>query len=95
MAKKTKTTEVEEPVAVEETKEQMPSSNPTVNEVTDKLEDAATAVIEKAKDDKHPWYTKVGLYIAATILGGLAFLFANFGDTILVIIEKWLNGLAQ
>ena len=95
MAKKSKTTEVEETVAVEETKEQMPSSNPTVNEVTDKLEDAATAVIEKAKDDKHPWYTKVGLYIAATILGGLAFLFANFGDTILVIIEKWLNGLAQ
>ena len=101
MAKKTKTTKtktVEEavaPVAIEETKEQMPSSNPTVNEVTDKLEDAATAVIEKAKDDKHPWYTKVGLYIAATILGGLAFLFANFGDTILVIIEKWLNGLAQ
>ena len=95
MAKKTKTTEVEETVAVEETKEQMSSSNPTVNEVTDKLEDAATAVIEKAKDDKHPWYTKVGLYIAATILGGLAFLFANFGDTILIIIEKWLNGLAQ
>lgn len=95
MAKKTKTTEVEETVDVEKTKEQMPSSNPTVNEVTDKLEDAATAVIEKAKDDKHPWYTKVGLYIAATILGGLAFLFANFGDTILVIIEKWLNGLAQ
>ena len=95
MAKKTKTTKVEESVAVEETKEQKTSSNPTVNEVTDKLEDAATAVIEKAKDDKHPWYTKVGLYIAATILGGLAFLFANFGDTILVIIEKWLNGLAQ
>ena len=89
MANKTNTTEVEE------TKEKLPSSNPTVNEVTDKLEDAATAVIEKAKDDKHPWYTKVGLYIAATILGGLAFLFANFGDTILVIIEKWLNGLAQ
>ena len=89
MAKKTKTTEVEE------TKEKLPSTNPTVNEVTDKLEDAATAVIEKAKDDKHPWYTKVGLYIAATILGGLAFLFANFGDTILIIIEKWLNGLAQ
>jgi len=93
MAKKTKTTKVEE--SVEETKEQMSSSNPTVNEVTDKLEDAATAVIEKAKDDKHPWYAKVGLYIAATILGGLAFLFANFGDTILIIIEKWLNGLAQ
>lgn len=95
MAKKTKTTKVEETVAVEETKEQMPSSNPIVIEMTDKLEDAATTVIEKAKDDKHPWYTKVGLYIAATILGGIAFLFANFGDTILVIIEKWLNGLAQ
>ena len=48
MAKKTKTTKVEEPVAVEETKTQKTSSNPAVNEVTDKLEDAATAVIEKA-----------------------------------------------
>lgn len=95
MAKKSKTTEVEETVAVEETKEQMPSSNPTVNEVTDKLEDATNAIIENAKDKKHPWYTKVGLYIAATIVGGLAFLFANFGDTILIIIEKWLNSLAQ
>ena len=88
MAEETKST-------IDEEKEKMPSSNPTVNEVTDKLEDATNAIIEKAKDKKHPWYTKVGLYIAATIVGGLAFLFANFGDTILIIIEKWLNGLAQ
>mgnify|MGYP003482944878 CR=1 FL=1 len=63
--------------------------------VKDKLEDAAESVIEKAQDANHPWYTKVALYIVAVILGGCAFLFANFGDTIMTIIEKWLNGLAQ
>lgn len=64
-------------------------------EVKDKLEDAAESIIEAANDAKHPWYTKVALYIAATIVGGIAFLFANYGDTIMTIIEKWLNGLAQ
>ena len=63
--------------------------------VKDKLEDAAESVIEKAQNANHPWYTKVALYIVAVILGGCAFLFANFGDTIMTIIEKWLNGLAQ
>ncbi len=63
--------------------------------VKDKLEDAAESVIEKAQDANHPWYTKVALYIVAVILGGCAFLFANFGDTIMIIIEKWLNGFAQ
>lgn len=63
--------------------------------VKDKLEDAAESVIEKAQDANHPWYTKVALYIVAVVLGGCAFLFANFGDTIMTIIEKWLNGLAQ
>lgn len=63
--------------------------------VKDKLEDAAESVIEKAQSSNHPWYTKVALYIVAVILGGCAFLFANFGDTIMTIIENWLNGLAQ
>ena len=86
MADEIKTQEVEEKVT---------AKSAVTEEVKEKLEDAATSLVEKAQDDKHPWYTKVGLYIAATILGGLAFLFANFGDTILIIIEKWLNGLAQ
>lgn len=63
--------------------------------VKDKLEGAAESVIEKAQNANHPWYTKVALYIVAVILGGCAFLFANFGDTIMNIIEKWLNGIAQ
>lgn len=63
--------------------------------VKDKLENAAESVIEKAQNVNSPWYTKVALYIVAVILGGCAFLFANFGDTIMTIIENWLNGLAQ
>ena len=56
MAEETKST-------IDEEKEKMPSSNPTVNEVTDKLEDATNAIIEKAKDKKHTWYTKVGILL--------------------------------
>lgn len=95
MAKKTKTKKVEEtvtPVTVEET----PVVQSVVaEEVKEKLEDAASSLVEKAKDANHPWYTKVALYVVAVILGGCAFLFANFGDTIMTIIENWLNGLAQ
>lgn len=65
------------------------------DKVKDKLEDAATTLIEHASDQKTPWYKKALLYVGAVILGGCAFLFANFGDTIMAIIEKWLNGLAQ
>lgn len=86
MAEEIKTQEVEEKVT---------AKSAVTEEVKEKLEDAATSLVEKAQDDKHPWYTKVALYIAAVILGGGAFLFANFGDTIMTIIENWLNGLAQ
>jgi serine/threonine protein phosphatase PrpC len=64
-------------------------------EVKEKLEDAAESIIQKAQNSSNPWYTKMALYIAAVVVGGLAFLMANFGDTIMLIIEKWLNGLAQ
>lgn len=86
MAEEIKTQEIEEKVT---------TKSIATDVVKDKLEDAAESVIEKAQDAKHPWYTKVALYIVAVILGGGAFLFANFGDTIMIIIEKWLNGLAQ
>lgn len=86
MAEEIKTQEVEEKVT---------AKSAVTEEVKEKLEDAATSLVEKAQDDKHPWYTKVALYIVAVILGGGAFLFANFGDTIMTIIENWLNGLAQ
>ena len=86
MADETKTQEVEEKVT---------AKSAVTEEVKEKLEGAATSLVEKAQDDKHPWYTKVALYIVAVILGGGAFLFANFGDTIMTIIENWLNGLAQ
>lgn len=86
MAEEIKTQEVEEKVTIKSS---------VTEEVKEKLEDAATSLVEKAQDDKHPWYTKVALYIVAVILGGGAFLFANFGDTIMTIIENWLNGLAQ
>lgn len=86
MAEETKTQDVEEKVT---------AKSAVTEEVKEKLEDAASSLVEKAQDDKHPWYTKVALYIVAVILGGGAFLFANFGDTIMTIIENWLNGLAQ
>lgn len=86
MAEETKTQDVEEKVT---------AKSAVTEEVKEKLEDAATSLVEKAQDAKHPWYTKVALYIVAVILGGGAFLFANFGDTIMTIIENWLNGLAQ
>ena len=80
--------------ATEETSEETKKSA-VAEEVKEKLEDVATNLIEKAQDAKHPWYAKVMLYIAALILGGLAFLFANFGESIMVLIENLLNGLAQ
>ena len=86
MAEETKTQEVEEKVT---------TKSAVTEEVKEKLEDAATSLVEKAQDAKNPWYTKVALYVIAVILGGGAFLFANFGDTIMTIIENWLNGLAQ
>lgn len=64
-------------------------------DVTDKLEDAVSDLVEEAKKGSHAWYAKVGIYVAASILGIIAYLITNFGDTIMVIIEKWLNNLAQ
>ena len=86
MTEETKTQDVEDKVT---------AKSAVTEEVKEKLEDAATSLVEKAKDANHPWYTKVALYVVAVILGGCAFLFANFGDTIMSIIENWLNGLAQ
>lgn len=65
------------------------------DDVADKLEDAVSDLVEEAKKSSHPWYAKVGIYVTASILGILAYLITNFGDTIVLIIEKWLNGLAQ
>lgn len=87
MAEETKNQDVVE--------EKVTAKSAATEVVKDKLENAAESVIEKAQDANHPWYTKVALYIVAVILGGCAFLFANFGDTIMTIIENWLNGLAQ
>lgn len=87
MAEETKNQDVVE--------EKVTTKSAATDVVKDKLEDAAESVIEKAQNANHPWYTKVALYIVAVILGGCAFLFANFGDTIMTIIENWLNGLAQ
>ena len=75
--------------------EKVTTKSAVTDVVKDKLEDAAESMIEKAQNANHPWYTKVALYIVAVILGGCAFLFANFGDTIMIIIEKWLSGIAQ
>ena len=87
MAEETKNQDVVE--------EKVTAKSAATEVVKDKLEDAAESVIEKAQNSNHPWYTKVALYVVAVILGGCAFLFANFGDTIMTIIENWLNGLAQ
>lgn len=87
MAEETKNQDVVE--------EKVTTKSAVTDVVKDKLEDAAESMIEKAQNANHPWYTKVALYIVAVILGGCAFLFANFGDTIMIIIEKWLSGIAQ
>lgn len=87
MAEETKNKDVVE--------EKVTAKSAATEVVKDKLEDAAESMIEKAQNANHPWYTKVALYIVAVILGGCAFLFANFGDTIMIIIEKWLSGIAQ
>lgn len=87
MAEETKNQDVVE--------EKVTTKSAVTDVVKDKLEDAAESMIEKAQNANHPWYTKVALYIVAVILGGCAFLFANFGDTIMIIIEKWLSGFAQ
>ena len=106
MAKKTTTTKkstkskkkavVEEQVTpVAEVSEETSIQSAVTEEVKDKLGDAAEDLVKTAQDPKHPWYTKVALYFAAVILGGLAFLIANFGETIYTIIERWLMGLAN
>lgn len=62
-------------------------------EVKDRLESAATSVVEKANDASRPWYTRALLYILAVILGGIAFMFANFGDAILTLLESCISNL--
>lgn len=62
-------------------------------EVKDRLESAATSVVEKANDASRPWYTRTLLYILAVILGGIAFMFANFGDAILTLLESCISNL--
>lgn len=93
---KSKKTVVEEKVTpAQEVSQETSVQSAVTDEVKDKLEDAAEDLVKSAQDPKHPWYTKVALYFAAVILGGLAFLIANFGETIYTIIERWLMGLAK
>ena len=94
--KKSASKEVEEKVTpAQEVSQETSVQSAVTDEVKDKLEDAATDLVKTAQDPKHPWYTKVALYFAAVILGGIAFLVANFGETIYAIIERWLSGLAN
>lgn len=102
MAKKTTTTEKstksKKKTTVEEqvTPVQEKTAKTTAAEtVVDKLEDAVSDLVDEAKDDKHAWYAKIGLYIIASILGILTYLITNFGDTIYIILEKWFNSLAK
>lgn len=102
MAKKSTTTKkstskkVEEKVTpAQEVSQETSVQSAVTDEVKDKLEDAATDLVKTAQDPKHPWYTKIALYFAAVILGGLAFLITNFGDSIYAIIESWFEGLAK
>lgn len=93
---KSKKTVVEEQVTpAQEVSQETSVQSAVTDEVKDKLEDAAEDLVKSAQDPKHPWYTKVALYFAAVILGGLAFLITNFGETIYTIIERWLMGLAN
>lgn len=94
--KKSASKEVEEQVTpAQEVSQETSVQSAVTDEVKDKLEDAAEDLVKTAQDPKHPWYTKIALYFAAVILGGLAFLITNFGETIYTIIEKWIMGLAN
>lgn len=79
---------------MEQIKSQESEEKVTVTEkVTDKLEDVATDLVEKAKSSTKPWYTKVALYIAALIVGGASFLCANYGEAVMSIVKEMLSGL--
>lgn len=75
--------------------EKVTTKTAATEEVREKLEDAAITLIEKAADDKKPWYKKALLYVVAAILGGVAFIFGNFGEEIMTLVRGWLNALAQ
>ena len=78
---------------MEQIKSQETEEKVTVTEkVTDKLEDVATELVEKAKDSSKPWYTKVALYIAALLVGGASFLCANYGEAVMSLIKDMLSG---
>lgn len=95
MAKKSTTKKSTKEVEVQEVSQETSVQSAVTDEVKDKLEDAATDLVKTAQDPKHPWYTKIALYFAAVILGGLAFLITNFGESIYAIIESWFEGLAK
>lgn len=78
---------------IESTNDKVSVKSAVTEEVKDKFENAANSLVQQAMDVKNPWYKKVALYAGAIIAGGLAFLFANFGDTIMAIIESWLHSL--
>lgn len=85
-----------EEIKTQPTEEEKPTvKSAATTEVIDKLEDAVTDLFDEAKDDKHPWYAKVSLYIVATILGIITYLIANFGYTIYIILDKWFNSLIK
>ena len=95
MAKKSTTKKSTKEVEVQEVSQDTSVQSAVTDEVKDKLEDAATDLVKTAQDPKHPWYTKIALYFAAVILGGLAFLITNFGESIYAIIESWFEGLSK
>ena len=85
---------------VEETKtqevvEDVKAKSAVTDEIKEKLEDAAESLVEKAQKSTHPWYVKGLIYVVAILLGGCAFMCANFGEQIMQIIENCLNGLAN
>lgn len=61
--------------------------------VKEKLEDVATDLIEKAKQSSQPWYKKALLYVLAVVLGGGAFICANYGEELVKFFEEILKGL--
>jgi hypothetical protein len=87
MAEKTEQQEV--------VKDEVKAQSAVTAEIKEKLEDVAESLVEQASKSTHPWYAKAALYVVAVILGGIAFLCANFGEQIMSIIETWLNGLAN
>ena len=64
-----------------------------VEAVSDKLEDSAIEIVEKAKNSSHPWYKKALLYVLGIICGGCAYIFSNYGEQILSFLDDLFKSL--